>query len=38
MITKLHAKMYPGHVIMPLENCDYDVIDDVIIAKNMSKL
>ena len=38
MITKLHVKMYPAHVIMPVGNCDYDVINDVIVAKNESKL
>ena len=29
--------MYPGHVIKPVDNCIYDVIDEVIMSTNMSK-
>ena len=29
--------MYPGHVIIPVDNWNYDVIDDVIMSKNISK-
>ena len=29
--------MYPGHVIKPVENWIYGVIDDVIMSTNMSK-
>ena len=37
MITELYVQIYPCHVIMPVDNWTYDVIDDVIISKkNMS--
>ena len=29
--------MYPGHVIKPVDNWTYGVIDDVIMSTNMSK-
>ena len=29
--------MYPGHVIKPVDNWTYDVIDNVIMSTNMSK-
>ena len=28
--------MYPGHVIMPVDNWTYDVIDDAIVSKKIS--
>ena len=37
MITKLYVLMYLDHVIKPVDNWIYDVIDDVIMSTNMSK-
>ena len=36
MITKLYVPRYHGHAIMPSDNCDNNVIDDVMRSKSRS--
>ena len=34
MTTKFYVQMYRGYVTTHVDNCGYDIIDDVVMPKN----